>query len=131
MWSRSPPWLRHPEERAGGARLDGSYVVGDRHLAERRRRGKLVAGHLHISALALEIIGDGAAQGRIGDVVRRMGGHRHIAARELVLALRARFYALEPARYRELDRLVIAQLEVQERVVLDRAPMAAGDSARA
>src|SRR6202023_3874133 len=53
------------------------------------------------------------------------------AARELVLALRARLDTLEPARYRELDRLVIAQLEVQERVVLGCAPVAAVERVRA
>ena len=87
--------------------------------------GELLAGRLHIGALALEIVGDRAAQARIGDVVRRIGGDRQVAARELVLALGAGLDAGELVRDRELDRLVVAELEMQERVVLDRAPVAA------
>ena len=88
-------------------------------------RGKLRARRLHIGALALEVVGDRAAQRRIGDVVRRIGRHRHVAARELVLALRAGLDPGELVLDREIDGLVIAQLEMQERVMLDRAPVAA------
>ena len=47
--------------------------------------------------------------------MRRIGRHRHIAARELVLALRAGLDAAEPVRDREFDRLIVAELEMQER----------------
>ena len=94
-------------------------------LAERRQRRKLLAGGFHIGALADQIVGDRPAQPGIGDVMGRMGGHRQIAARELVLALGAGLDALELAVDGELDGLVIADLEMQERVVLDRAPVAA------
>ena len=47
------------------------------------------AGFGDIGALALEIVGDRAAQAGIGDVMRRIGGLRQISARDLVLALRA------------------------------------------
>ena len=88
-------------------------------------RGKLRAGRRHIGALALEIVGDRAAQRRIGDVMRRIGRHRHVAARELVLALRAGLDPRELVLDRVFDRLIVAQLEMQERVMLDRAPVAA------
>ena len=89
------------------------------------RRAELVAGGRHIGALALEIVGDRAAQAGIGDVVRRIGGGRQVAARDLVLALRAGLDARELVRDRVVDRLVVAELEMQERMVLDRAPVAA------
>ncbi len=94
-------------------------------LAERAGLRQLLAGRRHIGALALEIVVDRAAQRRIGDVVRRIGGDRQIAARELVLALGAGLDAGELVRDGEFDRLVVAELEMQERVVLDAAPVAA------
>ena len=57
--------------------------------------------------------------------MRRIGRHRHVAARQLVLALRAGLDPRELVLDREIDRLIVAQLEMQERVVLDRAPVAA------
>ena len=50
--------------------------------------------------------------------------HRHIAARQFVLALRARFDARQAQFDRQFDRLIIAKLEVQERHVDDAAPIA-------
>ncbi len=41
------------------------------------------------AALAVEIVGDGIPEAGMGDVMRRMHGHRHIAARQLVFALRS------------------------------------------
>ena len=99
-------------------------------LAERRQRRKLLAGGLHIGALAHQIVGDRPAQPRIGDVMRRIGGHRQVAAGELVLALRAGLDALELVLDREVDGLIVAELEMQERVVLDRAPVAAEQRVR-
>src|SRR5438477_6090361 len=92
-------------------------------LAERRQRRKLFAGGFHISPLADEIVGNRAAQPRIGNVMGGMGGNRQIAAGELVLALGAGLDTLELAIDGKLDGLVIAALEMQERVVLDGAPM--------
>ena len=60
-----------------------------------------------------------------------MGGHRQVAAGELVLALGAGLDASQFLRDRELDGLVVADLEMQERVVLDRAPVAAVERVRA
>ena len=60
-----------------------------------------------------------------------MGRDRHVAARELVLALRAGLDAGEPARDREVDRLMVADLEMQEGVILDAAPVAAVERVRA
>ena len=54
-----------------------------------------------------------------------MHGHRPIAARQLVLALRAGLDHLQLALDGEVDRLVVADLEMQEGVVLDAAPVAA------
>ena len=79
----------------------------------------------HIGALADQIVRDRPAQPRIGDVVGRMGGHRQVAAGELVLALGAGLDPLELPGDGEIDGLVVAELEMQERVVLDGPPMAA------
>ena len=47
------------------------------------------------------------------------------------LALRPRLDVREPARNGDLDRLVVAKLEVQERVLLDSAPVAAVEAVAA
>src|SRR5438132_995087 len=93
-------------------------------LAEWRQRRKLLAGGFHIGALADQIVRNRAAQPGIGDVMGGMGGDRQVAAGELVFALGAGLDTLELAIDGELDGLVIAKLEMQERVVLDGAPMA-------
>src|SRR5580700_2250294 len=54
-----------------------------------------------------------------------MGLGGHIAARKLMLALRACLDADEFALDREFDRLVVADLEMQKRMILDAAPVAA------
>src|SRR5437762_3593124 len=94
-------------------------------LAERRQRRKLFASGFHISPLADEIVGDRAAEPWIGDVMGGMGGNRQVAAGELVLALGTGLDALELAINGELNGLIVADLEMQERVLLDGAPMAA------
>src|SRR4029453_2788186 len=76
-------------------------------------------------ALPLQIVGYGAAQAGIGDVMRAIGLDREIAARELVSALCARFHPREFPRDGEFDRLVVADLEMEEGVVLDAAPVTA------
>ena len=55
----------------------------------------------------------------------REGRHRPVAARQLVLALRAGLDAGEAARDRRVDRLIIAELEMEERHFLEGAPIAA------
>src|SRR5215469_3190566 len=84
----------------------------------------LVRHHL---ALAREKSGNGAAKRRIGDPMRAIGRHRQIAALQFVRALRAGLDPLEPMRDRELDRAVIAALEMQEAVFAMGAPIAAVD----
>src|SRR6202140_1511922 len=78
-----------------------------------------------IGAFMPEIIRYRAAQIGIGDVMRGKGGLGEIAARDLVLALRAGLDSFQAAPDRKIDGLVIADLEMQERVMFDRAPVAA------
>src|SRR3954453_15324000 len=87
------------------------------------RLGELLDGLGDAGALLREIGGDGAAEARVGDVVRRGRRDRAVAAGQLVLPLGASFHPREAARDREVDRLIVAELEVQERVVLDAAPV--------
>src|SRR5690606_29138372 len=100
-------------------------------FAKRRESRKLLRFRPHIGALMLEVIGDSAAKARIGDVMRGVGRHGHVAAGDLVLALRAGFDARESAPDRVFDGLIVADLEMQEGAVLDRAPVAAVDRVRA
>src|SRR5262245_41183295 len=57
--------------------------------------------------------------------MRAVGLDWEIAARELVRPLRARFHPREFPRDGEFDRLVVADLEMEEGVVLDAAPVTA------
>src|SRR5712691_3624009 len=102
-----------------------AMVLSCSDLAERRGFGELLAGRRHIGALALEEILDRAAQPGIVDVMRGIGRGRQVAAGDLVLALRARLDAGELRFDGVLDRLVIAELEMQERMVLHATPVAA------
>ncbi len=72
-----------------------------------------------------KIIRHGAAQAGMLDIVRRPGFHRKIPARQLVLALRAGLDDGELSLNREVDGLMVADFEVQKRMVLDTAPVAA------
>src|SRR5215471_8783779 len=92
-------------------------------LSKWRELCELLAGCRDIGALPPEKIVDCPPQARIGDVVRRIGRCRKIAARNLVLALRSGLHAQELALNGVLDRLVIAELEMQEGMMLDGAPM--------
>ena len=111
--------------------LSASYVASPllrtdhQILAIRRGGGKFGADRLHVSAFADQIIGDRPPQRRIGDVMGRIGGPWHVAARNLVLALRAGLDVGQLMRDGVVDGLIIAELEVQERMVLDGAPVAA------
>ena len=57
--------------------------------------------------------------------MRGIGGDGQVAAGKLVLALGARLDAGEAMGDGIVDGLVIADFEMQHRVMLDRAPMAA------
>src|SRR3954452_14629676 len=94
-------------------------------LAKRSGVAELAADLGHISAFAFEVIGNRAAQIGVGDVMGGVGGLRQVSARQLVLALRAGLDHPQAALDREINRLVIADLEMQERMMLDRAPIAA------
>src|SRR5436190_20885226 len=78
-----------------------------------------------LPTLAFKIVGNGAAEAWIGDPVGGVGGRRPVAAGKLVLALGAGFDARKAVRDRPVDRLVIAELEMQKRLLIDRPPIAA------
>src|SRR6202521_6220045 len=101
-----------------------SAALDPQVLPERGGFGELAADSLDVGAFAPQIVGDGAPQGRIGDMMGRIGHDRNIAPRDLVLALRPGFDPRKPMRNRIFDGLIITQLEMQERVVLDRTPVA-------
>ena len=86
---------------------------------------QLLAGCVHVPAFAHQVVGDRAAQGRVGDVVGGVGFGWKIAARQLVLALCAGLGARNAVLDGVIDGLVVSHLEMQERVVLQRAPVAA------
>src|SRR5882672_155298 len=54
--------------------------------------------------------------------MRREGRHRHVAALDLVIALRTRLDPLQAVRDRVVDGLVVAGLEMQEGVALQASP---------
>src|SRR5260370_5707818 len=96
-----------------------------RCFAERPGLVEFARGLRHIGALMPEIVRYRAAQIGVGDVVRGIGGLRQIAACDLVLALGAGLDGLQAAPDRKIDGLIVADLEMQKRVMFDRAPVAA------
>ena len=78
----------------------------------------------HIGALVFEVIRHRGREPAIRDVVDRIGGNRPVASGQLVFALGARFDARKTALQGEIDGLVVADLEMQERMFLDGAPVA-------
>src|SRR5665213_111347 len=64
-------------------------------------------------------------QRRIGDEMGGIGGLRHVAARQFVLALGAGFDARKFMHDGVVDGLIVAQLKMQERMMLNSAPIAA------
>ena len=105
------------------------WVAGPRPVnraaPERAHRGENLDVLAHRLGLARDEFLDRLAKARIGDPVQTMGALRQVPPRQLVLALRAGFDPREPAGDREIAGLVVAQLEMQERVVLGLAPVAA------
>src|SRR6266849_8876868 len=86
-------------------------------FAKRSGVSEFAPGFGHIGALMPEIVRYRAAQIGVGDVMRGIGGLGEIPARDLVLALRARFDGFQAAPDRKIDGLVIADLEMQKRVM--------------
>src|SRR5690606_14156614 len=64
------------------------------------------------------------AEGSVCDPVGAIGAGGEIAARELVLALRARLHTGKAALDRKVDGLIVAAFKMQEGVMLYRAPVA-------
>src|SRR5438045_154676 len=57
--------------------------------------------------------------------MRRVGGLRQVTARDLMFSLCAGLDRFQAASNCEIDRLIIADLKMQERMMLDRAPVPA------
>ena len=87
--------------------------------------GQHLALFLDRAPLLVEVARHRAAQGRIGDPVGTIGGGRQVAAGKLVLALGTGLDPRQLVADGVVDRLVVAELEMQAGVVLDRAPVAA------
>src|SRR5207237_8633890 len=62
---------------------------------------------------------------RIGNETSGISRVEKVAPRKLMLALRARFDPFQPMRNRIVDRLIVTKLEMQERMMLSRPPVAA------
>src|SRR5450759_4374554 len=124
---RAGSWRRCCSDRSSASVSPQDSVLLHQILAEWRGRRKLFAGGPHIGPLAREIFSYRPPQRRIGDEMRGIGGHRHVAARQLVLALGAGLDARQSVGDRVFDGLIVAQLEMQERMVLDGAPVAPVD----
>src|SRR3954463_3897037 len=77
--------------------------------------------------LTLEVVLDGAREACVGQPVGRERLDGHQPAEDLVLALRAALEELQAPADRIFDGLVVAALEMQQRHVLDRAPVATVD----
>src|SRR5260221_5011209 len=92
--------------------------------------GQLVDVLGDAGAFALEEGLDRARELWVREPVRRKRLHRQQAAEQLVLALRAAFEGRYFPGDRVLDRLVVAALEMQERDVLHRTPVAAVKAVR-
>src|SRR6516164_10256654 len=107
--------------------------IGFEHeiLAERRECSKFSARGGDVGALARQVVGDAAPQGRIGNVMRRISRSRQITAGDLVFALRSGLDAQQFMGDGVVDGLIVAEFEMQERMVFDRAPMAAVQRMRA
>ena len=80
---------------------------------------------LHCRTLLLRGTAPPAREGRVGDVVRGEDGGGQVTPGDLVLALRARLDPRQAAADRQLDRLIVAELEVQEGNILQATPVAA------
>src|ERR1700690_360056 len=97
----------------GFKRFSLAFVPWLAAIATAEGRVFLIMGDRALDRLALvsEIVGDRLGEPRVGELVRRIGEGRPVAASELMLALRASLNAAQSAREREVDRLIIAHLE--------------------
>src|SRR6516164_4195884 len=84
---------------------------------ERAEFGEFAAGFRDIGALSSQVVVDGAAQAGIGNEVCGIGRLGQVAACDLVLALRAGLDVFATAVDRKFDRLIVADLEMQEGVM--------------
>src|SRR3972149_4496767 len=91
------------------------------------RRKPRERGHLggQVVRFRLQEPRDTAAEAFVCDVMCAEGGNRQVSALDLVLALGAGLDARQFVRDRVVDGLVIAKLEMQERVFFGGAPIAA------
>ena len=105
-WAWSDKRLSPPADRAGSSASPPSRPPAPRRSLTEEAR-------------------DRVAEGRVGDQVRAVGPDRRVAAVQLVDALRAGLDPLQPVADGELDRLIVAGLEVQELELLQAAPLAA------
>ena len=78
----------------------------------------------HGARLARQVLGNGGAELRIGDVVRRPGDGGLESAAHFVFALGAGLETRDAALDAELDPLVVTRLEMQAVVVGRRPPVA-------
>src|SRR5262245_44344232 len=90
---------------------------------ERAMFAQLVDVARDAGAFALQELFHRAREPRMRQPVRRRALDRQQAAEDLVLALRAAFEHLQAVRDRVFDRLVVAAFEMQQRHVLERAPV--------
>ena len=81
-------------------------------------------------ALRLQELRNRIAEALIRDEMRAGRDHRLVAARDLVLALRSSLHRGKPVLDRPFDRPVIAKLEVEERNLVGRSPIAAVEGVR-
>src|SRR5437868_9253948 len=82
-------------------------------------------------AFGFQELGNRVTEAPVRNEVRAPGDYRLVAARNLVLALRAGLNASEAMVDRPFDRLVIAEFEVEEWHFLGAAPVAAVERVRA
>src|SRR5688500_280131 len=112
--------------RAGNAAgAAASILLLTLALAERTVLAQQLAHLFDIGALAGEIVADRPAKAGMRDIMGGMRRHRQVTAGELVFALRSGLDPFQPFRKGEVDRLVIADLEMQEGMILDAAPVTA------
>src|SRR5579872_3666794 len=81
-------------------------------------------------ALALEEVRNRAREAAVAHPMGAVGGRGEITPLDLVGSLGARLDAREPVLDGEIERAVIADLEMQERVIADAAPVPAEERVR-
>ncbi len=114
--SRNRPWQL---DWTYAARPDGVkpgcsiVLLGKRAAPEGTQVCEFLIGVCYGAALFLQIAGDCACECRFPKPVKRIGRDRQVPARELVLALGAGFCPRQAVRYRKLDGLIVAKLEVK------------------